>query len=90
MDQGCKDALGLYQRRLSRGVVEYLEKQMRVKFRQSIYTAWVVIWLMILQRLQPRGTLATSLEALLEGVADWLLSQCVRATRTDFAPYGWP
>jgi len=67
------------QRCLSQGVVEYLEKQTRVKFRRSIYTASVVIWRMILQRVQPRGTLATGVEALLEGAADWLLSQCAHA-----------
>lgn len=79
MDQPCEDALGLYQRCISSGVVEYLQKQARMKVRQSIYTAPVVIWLMILQRLQARGTLATSVEALLAGAADLLLSQCRRA-----------
>jgi hypothetical protein len=59
--------------------VEYLQKQARIKIRRSIYTAQVVIWLMILQRLQPRGTLATSVEALLAGEADGLLSGCGRA-----------
>jgi len=59
--------------------VEYLQKQARVKIRRSIYTAQVVIWLMILQRLQPRGTLATGVEALLAGAADLLLSRCGRA-----------
>ena len=59
--------------------MEYLQKQARVKIRRSIYTAQVVIWLMILQRLQPRGTLATGVEALLAGAADLLLSRCGRA-----------
>jgi hypothetical protein len=59
--------------------VEYLQKQARIKIRRSIYTAQIVIWLMILQRLQPRGTLATSVEALLAGEADGLLSGCERA-----------
>ena len=79
MEQLCDDAFGLYQRCISSGVVEYLQKQARVKVRRSIYTAQVVIWLMILQRLQPRGTLATGVEALLAGAADLLLSRCARA-----------
>jgi hypothetical protein len=79
MDQRCEDAFGLYQRCISSGVVEYLQKQAKVKVRQSIYTTAVVIWLMILQRLQPRGTLASSVEALLAGAADGLLSRCGRA-----------
>jgi hypothetical protein len=36
---------------------------------RSIYTSQVAIWLMILQWLQPRGTLATSAAALLAGAA---------------------
>jgi hypothetical protein len=60
-------------------VVQYLQKQARMKIRRSIYTAEVVIWLMIVQRLQPRGTLATCVEALLAGVADGLLGPCGRA-----------
>jgi putative transposase len=79
MDQTCEDAFGLYQRCISSGVVEYLQKQAKMKVRRSIYTAQVVMWLMILQRLQPRGTLASGVEALLAGAADWLLSRCGRA-----------
>ena len=79
MDQPWEEAFGLYQRCIPSGVVEYLQKQMRVKMRRCIYTAQVVIWLMILQRLRPGGTLATSVEALLGGAADWLLSNCERA-----------
>jgi len=61
--------------------VEYWQKQARMKIRRCIYTAQVVIWLMILQRLQPRGTLATGVEALLAGAADGFLSSCGRARR---------
>jgi putative transposase len=79
MDPQLEDAFGLYQRCISSGVVEYLQKQARVKVRRCIYTTQVVIWLMIVQRLQPRGTLATGVEALLAGAADSLLSRCGRA-----------
>ena len=57
----------MYQRCLPAGVVELLQRQAGIRLRRSIYTAQVVIWLMILQRLQPGGTLATSVEALLAG-----------------------
>lgn len=73
-----EDVLGLYERCLS-GVIEYLQKQMQMKARRSIYTAQVVIWLMIVQRLQPRRTLAGGVEALMSGAADRLLSGCARA-----------
>src|SRR5882762_10148165 len=79
MDQPCQDAFSLYQRCISGGVIEYLQKQAGVKVRRSIYTTPVVMWLMILQRLQPGGTLATGVEALLGGAADSLLSRCRRA-----------
>jgi len=79
MSQTCEDALALFQRCIASGVVEYWQKQARMKIRRCVYSAPVVIWLMILQRLQPRGTLATGVEALLAGAADGLLSDCGRA-----------
>jgi hypothetical protein len=79
MDSQCEDAFALYRRCVSGAVVEYLQKQMQVRVRQSIFTAAVVIWLMILQHLQPMGTLAMAVEALLAGAADGLLSGCERA-----------
>jgi hypothetical protein len=79
MEQPWQDAFSLYQRFISSGVIEYLQKQAGVKVRCSIYTIPVVMWLMILQRLQPGGTLATGVEALLGGAADSLLSRCRRA-----------
>ena len=57
MEPELEDVFGLYQRCVA-GVVECLQKQMRLKVRRSVYTAQVVIWLMIVQRLQPRRTLA--------------------------------
>ena len=78
MEPELEDVFGLYQRCVA-GVVEFLQKQMRLKVRRSVYTAQVVIWLMIVQRLQPRRTLAGGVEALLSGVADPLLSKCERA-----------
>jgi hypothetical protein len=60
-------------------VVDYLQKQSRMKIRRSIYTPQVVIWLMIRQWLHPHGTLETTVGALLAGAADPLLSPCQRA-----------
>jgi len=73
-----EDIFGLYERCLA-GVIEYLQAQMKLKVRRSVYTAQVVIWLMIVQRLQPRGTLSDGVDALLSGAADRLLSGCERA-----------
>jgi hypothetical protein len=79
MDKTCEDALALFQRCISTGVVEYWQKQARMKIRRCLYSAEIVIWLMIWQRLQARGTLATGVEELLAGAADGLLSGCGRA-----------
>jgi hypothetical protein len=81
MDQRCMDALGLYLQCIPRVVLEYLQKRMRVRFRRRVYTAQVVIWMMIWQRLQPRGTLATAVEAFLDGAAEALQSGGRRARK---------
>jgi len=79
MNPQCEDALALYQRCVGHGIVEYWQRQMHVRMRKSIFTAGVVIWLMMVQRLQAKGTLATAVDALIGGVADGLLSRCPRA-----------
>jgi hypothetical protein len=73
--------LELYQRTVCRGVLAYLERQSGRKSKRGIYSAAVVLWLMILQRLQGRGTLACGVQLLLEGAADPLLIRCRRVRR---------
>jgi len=73
VDTQLEDVMGLYERSVS-GVIEYLQKQMKPKARCGIFTAPVVIWLMIRQRLQPRRTLEVGVESLIAGEADRLLS----------------
>jgi hypothetical protein len=55
-----------------------LQKQLGLIRRNGIYTARLVIWMMIQQRLQRRGTLAQSVEQLVQGRFDPLLSACKR------------
>ena len=55
-----------------------LQRQIGRKVRVGIYTARLVMWMMMLQRLQPRGTLASSVAQLVEGRYDPLLSPCKR------------
>jgi hypothetical protein len=55
-----------------------LQKRMNVVLRSGIYSARVVLWMMINQRLQPRATLASSVEQLVQGRFDALLSRCKR------------
>lgn len=55
-----------------------LQQQLKLRRRSGVYSARLVLWMMIHQRLQPRGTLASSVEQLVQGRFDPLLSQCKR------------
>jgi len=60
----------LYQRFVP--VMEYLEQQ-RGRRRRGIYSVPVVLWLMMLQRLHPKGTLSQMVQWLRQnGSASWL------------------
>ena len=72
------DVLSLYQRTVPAGVMEYLQRQAGIRVRRGIYSLPVVVWLMIAQRLQSNGTLASSVQQLAQGAADPLLGNCKR------------
>jgi hypothetical protein len=73
--------LKLYEQTVGSGVVQYLEQQSGVGHKRGVYSASVVLWLMMLQRLQGRGTLASAVQMLLEGAAGPLLAPCRRVRR---------
>jgi hypothetical protein len=73
--------LELYQHIVCRGVVQYLEQHSRKRFKRGIYTAQVVLWLMMWQALQRGGTLASAVQMLREGAAGPLLNRCRRVRR---------
>jgi putative transposase len=73
--------LNLYQQTVGAGVLQYLEQQAGLRHRRGVYSAAVVLWLMMLQRLEGRGTLASAVQMLLEGAAEPLLSRCRRVRR---------
>src|SRR5215472_7684589 len=62
-----------------------LQRQMGVTVRNGIYSARLVIWMMMNQRLQARGTLASSVEQLVQGRFDAVLSQCKRVQEKKIA-----
>jgi hypothetical protein len=62
-----------------------LQRQMGVIVHNGIYSARLVIWMMINQRLHARGTLASSVEQLVQGRFDPLLSQCKRVEEKKIA-----
>jgi putative transposase len=63
----------------------WLQRQMGVTVRNGIYSARLVVWMMINQRLQARGTLASSVEQLVQGRFDPLLSRCKRVQEKKIA-----
>jgi len=78
--------LELYQRTVCHGVLSYLEKQSGRKVKRGVYSVAVVLWLMILQRLQGRNTLASGVQLLLEGAAQPFLVPCRRVLRKQISP----
>jgi len=75
----------LYLRIAPAELFKILQRQMGMTVRNGIYSARLVIWMMITQRLQPRGTLASSVEQLVQGRFDPLLSQCKRVREKKIA-----
>ena len=75
------DLFDLYRRVLTEGTVEYFQRQAEMKIRRGIYSAAVVIWLMILQRLHPSGTLSTAVQLLIQGAGKPFLQNCRRVRR---------
>lgn len=78
---GRNDLLDLYQRAVSVDVVEHLQKMAGRRIRRGIYSARVVLWLMILQRLHTGASLATAVQLLHQRAADPLLQDCRRVRR---------
>ena len=69
---------GLYLELAPAELFRLVQRQMGVTVRNGIYSARLVLWMMINQRLQARGTLASSVEQLVQGRFDSLLSRCKR------------
>lgn len=62
-----------------------LQRDLVWKTRAGIFTARVVLWMMMMQRLQPRGSLASSVAQLVEGRFDPVLSACKRVRDKNIA-----
>ncbi|MEX2260691.1 MAG: IS4 family transposase [Bryobacteraceae bacterium] len=80
------DVFRLYQQVAPAGVLEYLQLQAGQRPRSGIYSLAVVFWLMIVQRLQPNGTLASTVQHLVQGIADPLLANCKRVRERKISP----
>ena len=62
-----------------------LQRQIGVVVHDGIYSARLVMWMMINQRLHGRGTLASSVGQLVQGRFDPLLSRCKRVQNKEIA-----
>jgi hypothetical protein len=71
----------LYRQLVPAELLRVLQRTTGATVRTGIYSARLVIWMMINQRLQARGTLASSVEQLVRGRFDPLLSQCKRVAQ---------
>lgn len=85
------NVLDLYQRILGAGVLAYLQQQTGLRWKRGVYTPTVVLWLMMLQRLHPSGTLTSAVQSLIAGAADPLLVSCrrVRQSRISVGTGGY-
>jgi hypothetical protein len=64
-----------------------LRNDLGVVENSSIYTVPVIVWLMILQRLSPLGTLQCAVEQLRQGSGRELLDDCKRVREQRISPY---
>src|SRR5438105_3289774 len=72
--------LNLYLQIAPAELFRLLQRQSGLTTRNGIYSARLVIWMMMSQRLQAGGTLARSVEQLVQGRFTPLLSRCKRVT----------
>lgn len=72
--------LNLYMQIAPAELFRLLQRQSGQVVRNGIYSARLVIWMMMNQRLQAGGTLAKSVEQLVQGQFTSLLSRCKRVT----------
>jgi hypothetical protein len=81
MRDDWQDVLHLYQKIVTATRLQYLRQQAGWKVRRGIYSARVVLWLMIVQRLHGGATLASAVQLLIQGAAGTLLEPCHRVRR---------
>lgn len=87
MDYDPSSLIQLYQRVVTAGLLQYLQQQNGMKVRRGIYCPQVVLWLMIVQRLQRGATLATAVQWLIQGAAGPLLPACHRVRQEKISCY---
>jgi hypothetical protein len=77
--------LNLYAEIAPSALFRLLQRNLGLRRRSGIYAARVVIWMMMMQRLHARGTLADAVQQLALGECDHLLSKCKRVREHKIA-----
>lgn len=70
--------LSVYTQIAPGGLFRVLQRNMGMAKRSGVYTARVVLWMMMAQRLHRRGSLADVVDRLTTGAFDGVLSRCKR------------
>jgi putative transposase len=76
MEAGRRQALNWFSRIFPESFFESLKQDLEIIENSCIFTLPVTIWLMVLQRLSQKGTLATAVTELLHGNGRELLKPC--------------
>jgi putative transposase len=87
MNLDVQSVMYLFQQIVTVGLLQFLQKQSSLKVRRGIYSARVVLWLMILQRLHRGATLTTAVQLLIQGAAEPLLHPCLRVRQEKISAY---
>jgi hypothetical protein len=66
---------------------EELRRDLQIVENSRIFTLPVTVWLMILQRLSPLGTLESAVEQLRQGSGQELLEPCKRVRKEQISPH---
>jgi hypothetical protein len=81
--------LRLFLNAAPKSVFEEICERRKLRFGSGIYKMAVVIFLMILQRLQSHKTLSATVQGLCQGQADHLLGDCKRVREGRISPQCW-
>ncbi|HUM07697.1 MAG TPA: IS4 family transposase [Acidocella sp.] len=83
--------LNLYAQIAPGEMFRLLQRMLGCNRRDGIFTPRAVLWMMMLERLDPRGSLASSVEQLVQGKMDVVLSRCkrVRERKISLATGGY-
>jgi Transposase DDE domain len=87
MTPDTQSVVHLYRQIVTAALLQYLQKQSDMKVRRGIYCARVVLWLMMLQRLNRGATLTTIVQLLIQGAAEPLLQPCHRVQQKKISTY---